>query len=722
MSEPAEVVINGVDRTNYLSEGASLTSNARYTLELGQRGEATVSLVVPDGDSYAPAVGQPISLYDFGVRKVGGLIASIREQWYESDNNRVYEITIASFERFLDKHEIPVVAYSGMSAGDIVTALFTLVAASETITLGTIQPGPTIPFMVFDHDRLTDVFDNLAVTAGFVWFVEPGFETLEFKVQTAVPAPWTLVDDGLAGTFQWTKNNQDFRDRQRIRINYDAFPPEVDVFVGDGSTTTATLSKIPAQVLAVVNTTSTQCTTPVTFTGNPSNGDTFTITDTLDGYAITYTFVTILDNTIEFQVLIGATGADTADNLCSAINGDPNIAFQGVIYSWPTYTNGRMRAYPDNPSPGQFLLKSKMPGGNGNAVLCGSFSPAITVGATDDGGSDGVNASLAIGRLAVDTQKDAYWDYGSTTITFPAAPAAGQLFYVTYYPLGSDVITVEDSFLKSQRASIEGGSGLYEQIQDRSNTNDPVNSNVSAAIQQAREMLVAYKTLPEGLTFSTYRTGLEPGQLLTVSLAGGDPFGDVLNGDWLIRQVDAEYTPGYQWRYTIQAIAESSSPPASIPRISAPLKTWEKFVDKSPPRRLVASQGAGGFVHQEFSRLFSFGGSVAGLGGENIVVNDLTNTTTVGQGEGGTLTGWDARACGAAPTGSDAILDILLNGSTIFQTTKIVIPAGSTSFVIGTGFLTGGVTVLPGDKLQGKVIQKGSTIAGKDISVNLYWS
>src|SRR5690349_254965 len=192
MSEPAEVVIAGIDRTQYLAEGADLAGNARYTHELGQRGEATVSLVVSEGDAYAPAIGEAISLYDFGVRKIGGLIANIREQWYENGNNRTYELTIASFERFLDKFFIPPLAFVGQTAGQIVTALFNLLAARETITLGTIQDGPVIPFMVFDHDRLVDVFSNLATTSGFVWFVEPGFETLEFKVQTAVPAPFTL--------------------------------------------------------------------------------------------------------------------------------------------------------------------------------------------------------------------------------------------------------------------------------------------------------------------------------------------------------------------------------------------------------------------------------------------------------------------------------------------------------------------------------------------------
>lgn len=721
MSEPAEITIGGVDKTQYLSEGADLTGNARYTLQTGHRGEATVSIVVPDGDSYAPAIGQPINLFDFGVRKVAGIIANIREQWYESANARTYELTVASFERFFDKLLIPPRVYINKTAGFIVNDLVTFFS-SEGITAGTIDAGATIPVVIYDHDNLVDALDNLARTSGFIWYIDAGFETLQFHAETTTAAPFTLVAQALAKSFQWNQTNQDFRDRQSIRINFDAFPPECDVFVGDGVTATATLGLIPAQVLAVINTTSTQNEFTITFNNNPANGEVYSISDLTPGqsYSISYTFVTILDNTIEFEVLIGADKNASAQNLAAAINATQDTAFRGVNYSWPTYTNGRARAYADNPAPGQVHIKSKVPGNNGNGVVGGSLSATFSTSTPTGAAVDGANQPLSIGRLNVDTQKDAYWDYGSETITFQIAPAAGQKFYVLYYPLGADVLTVENTFLRNTRASVEANSGIYWSIQDAANTTDPISTNASAGIQQAREMLLAYQILPETLTFSTYETGLAPGQLLTVTLATGDPFKALLDGTWLIRQVDAEYQPGYQWKYTAQAIAQRSSPPAGIPRVPEWVQFWNKLADTGPRRRITASTGAGGGLSQN-TGVWEIVLDADGNGGlsADLVLNDQTFDLVVGQGEGGTLIGWDATPAGAS-TGADIICDILKNGTTVFTSTKIVIPAGSTATVSGAGF-SAAAAYVPGDKFRGKVTQIGSTAPGKTVFINLYW-
>ena len=77
-----------------------------------------------------------------------------------------------------------------------------------------------------------------------------------------------------------------------------------------------------------------------------------------------------------------------------------------------------------------------------------------------------------------------------------------------------------------------------------------------------------------------------------------------------------------------------------------------------------------------------------------------------------------AAVVGTAPTGAALIVDVLLNGTTIFAGTKPTIAAGATS--------SGAVAVDPsvgrftsGDVLSLSVTQVGSTVAGSDLDVTV---
>jgi hypothetical protein len=115
----------------------------------------------------------------------------------------------------------------------------------------------------------------------------------------------------------------------------------------------------------------------------------------------------------------------------------------------------------------------------------------------------------------------------------------------------------------------------------------------------------------------------------------------------------------------------------------------------------------------------------------NLVVGSSTDFAIVHVG--GTLTGWDA-AILEAPTGADAIFDILRisdtdpTGTSIFAPSgspavthpKVVIPAGV--IALQSGVVADGTVVLTaGDRLQGKITQIGSANPGKVATVNLYW-
>jgi hypothetical protein len=70
------------------------------------------------------------------------------------------------------------------------------------------------------------------------------------------------------------------------------------------------------------------------------------------------------------------------------------------------------------------------------------------------------------------------------------------------------------------------------------------------------------------------------------------------------------------------------------------------------------------------------------------------------------------------PTGAALTVDVLKNGATtVFSTTKLVLPAGGSTFVSQTG-MAAAATLAAGDYLIGKVTTIGSTIAGQYVNVS----
>lgn len=102
-----------------------------------------------------------------------------------------------------------------------------------------------------------------------------------------------------------------------------------------------------------------------------------------------------------------------------------------------------------------------------------------------------------------------------------------------------------------------------------------------------------------------------------------------------------------------------------------------------------------------------------GIGGD-IFTGQVTATQVI-VSDAATLATWRAVATVAAG-GAPILLDVLLNGVSIFGGDPAVIPAGSTLAVSGTM----SASVNPGDLLQGKVVQAGSSPAGQGVSIQVY--
>lgn len=546
-----EPTIGLTDRSNYLDEN----NPASFTLQRGSRGTATVTLIIRIGDSYAPTLGAPMYLYEFPQSAAeycvfAGTIDTVEITWDGDLGTHRAILNCVSLEQCFDVLQCPTTAHFGQTAGFIFQWLLDNIAPDAPVTVGTISAGPVIPIFLIDFDRVSDLFDQLATLAGFIWAVDPADQTIYFKLPPQVVSPFTLDSaDVLWETMDWQQTRQDYRNRQTLRIAFGAFFPTYKSFAGDGVTTIFTLPFRIDHLTFTALTTSTQNTGTGTFTGQPSPGDTIQADNEV------YTFVTALDNTVLYQVLIGATAADTLDNFIAAINGDPALDKKGVVYSLPTWANAALTA--DAPSGLVLTVRSGYAGAGSNplAESCANFTWS---GATTAGGVTGASAPLTFVVASADAAaSDVYYTVGNENVNCAVAPPAGKNLLVGYYRQGADCISVEDTALVIARAAIEHGTGRYQQISENTEQTD-AQGGLSAALAN----LSAYDALPVTFQFQSDKPGLSVGQNLSILLVSPTGTAALINGTYLIQELNATLIPGVQYigtgkghyRYTLHVI------------------------------------------------------------------------------------------------------------------------------------------------------------------------
>lgn len=394
VNEPS---LSFTDRSSYLYADGSQHS---FDLKLRERGTANYTLVsdpsnpaparqgAPSG--YLPTMGQPIYLYDQNMAGYtlvfAGLIQDFTERWVGVSGLRYIDCTAVSLESVFDTVYVEqAMLFVNQTCGAILTALFNAFENGCPVSLGLIQDGATIPqFNANPTDKLSDLFDQLATTSQFTWGVDPQTQQLFFQLPTATPAPFVITSSNvLWDSISQKFDNADYRNRQAVKLSFDAFSHSEEYFVGAGTTGPFTLMRPLQQGVAAYITTATPNTATASFSGQPSPGDTITIgpadgvwqgpshiyalggyivvngfvfqvttagtsgltepnfaafpvlgdtvgdnsviwtnrgTNALGAIFTSYEFVTALDNTQFGQILIGATLGATVQNTVDALN------------------------------------------------------------------------------------------------------------------------------------------------------------------------------------------------------------------------------------------------------------------------------------------------------------------------------------------------------------------------------------------------------------------
>lgn len=693
------VPVNVTDFLRY-DVGARPISGSRATDQITS---VQLEFISREGELDKVARGQVIQIYNNGVPRFGGDIDSVRKTQLPADPRisgigYLLEITAVSALSRFDHLRIPARVYEGMTCGAIVSDLITTVGALEGISLGTVEDGPTLDRVVYDQTPLLDAIRDLATQADFVFDADENL-FFQFHERTTVSAPTTLTDDLIRfATPVYYTSRADFRTRQKIRINPAAFRIRRELIgPGDGVETQLDVSRGIGQLLAVQETTATRASVDGTFSGQPSDGDTVSIR------SFEYTFKDKLDNREGFQVKIGASVDETAANFVAAIN--DSLDGKGTNYSWATWAH--YNAIAGNPSSGVFTLYAQIPGDEGNGfVEVSSASGAFSWSDTVASGGSGTNGDPLQSGLA--GESDVLWTFqqGGKTLTSTGDPLAdGSYLLVSFYPLGADTITIEDSDLVAERANIENTSGIYENMIERTDMLDPVE-----ALTIIQGILAAYSN-PKEMEIGTDEDGFAPGQLVTI--ASGQEFGADLNGDWLITQTDFWLDPvmtdldgtfGENFlRTKIRGIDATRS--------GNHWRFWER----------LATVGGGGGVNASAPAQvpppspieFKFG---LGTDAESVVLNSTTNKFDIRSP--GSYTRWSF-IVDEAPVGSDAVIDVLLDAGevSIFGASPPTLPAGD---IKAEGVIETGAFLAGGHYVRGKATSVGTTTAMKRAVLTIY--
>jgi hypothetical protein len=219
-----------------------------------------------------------------------------------------------------------------------------------------------------------------------------------------------------------------------------------------------------------------------------------------------------------------------------------------------TVTNGTLRIRPDRQHyrnrqvlrAGTGLTSTRVERFAGDSERR-TFNTAFKVG---EAPTITVNAvSKTVGIRQVDTGKDWYWSKGAAEIsqdTGGTVLTASDDLEVTYKGLFPIIISAAKGSEVSARQAIEGGSGRYSRVEERTNID-----SVDAAIAAVQAILDRYGSIGRVIDCETREPGYAPGQLVPMDFPVHG-----IDEDFLIEAVTAFVPAGLtEIRYGIRAIS-----------------------------------------------------------------------------------------------------------------------------------------------------------------------
>lgn len=175
-----------------------------------------------------------------------------------------------------------------------------------------------------------------------------------------------------------------------------------------------------------------------------------------------------------------------------------------------------------------------------------SFTVGLPIGEEPTVTLNGSSQTIGVNGIAAG--KNWYWQKGSNTIEqdrdLGSILETDDILRVTYRGLLAIIVQADDSTQQEERAAIEGGSGIYEQIED-----DEKLESGDFALSRASGLLNRYGAIKEIVSISTDEAPLRAGQVQTIELTR-----EGLSGEYLIQSLSAKDRGDGEMRYSYKCV------------------------------------------------------------------------------------------------------------------------------------------------------------------------
>ena len=161
------------------------------------------------------------------------------------------------------------------------------------------------------------------------------------------------------------------------------------------------------------------------------------------------------------------------------------------------------------------------------------------------------SVAQTVGIRDLESGKKWYWSKQDNTITQDIGEtplAVSDVLEVTYIGLYPIIVSSQVDTGITARIAVEGGSGIYEAIDEDASIDD-----LNLAVDKAIGLLRKYGTIQAVVEFETDDDGLQAGQLIELTLAAHS-----LSGLYLIDSVQIEDVETATLRYRVRALSGES--------------------------------------------------------------------------------------------------------------------------------------------------------------------
>lgn len=221
---------------------------------------------------------------------------------------------------------------------------------------------------------------------------------------------------------------------------------------------------------------------------------------------------------------------DTSDNFRSIRIRTTREKYRNkqIIRAGQDVTNARTESFTGDGSNQTFTLTYPV-----------AYEPSITLD----------TIAQTVGIRNVDTGKQWYWAKNEKEISHDnslGAISSTQSLDVLYQGLFPLILTdIRSQEEIDSRAAVEGGTGIYEQVED-----DPDLDTNNMAVDKANGLLRRYGKIHSAIEFETDTGGLQSGQLIDITISAHD-----INGQYLIDSVSISDINGQFLRYNVRALS-----------------------------------------------------------------------------------------------------------------------------------------------------------------------